>query len=144
MDYSGINRYTEEKVPTIALLTVLRDTRSLRPCGRPQLLTRDVRMGDRSFWAAFALWDRRDRVKKGLYYLPPCLRCATMTGSWCDGCDQPLCSICDNADAACPGCFPPARTPAEQAVVNRTMATARAYDQVLVNRMQATSSSQQQ
>ena len=70
-DYSAIDCETEAMVPTIALLITLRDKSAYRPCARPQLLTRQDRMADRSFWAHFALHDRKQRAALGYYYLPP-------------------------------------------------------------------------
>ena len=72
-DYSAISRDTEAKVPTIALIITLRDKSAYRPCARPQLLTRQDRMADRSLWAHFALHDRRQSSARGYYYSPPVL-----------------------------------------------------------------------
>ena len=97
-DHAAISRDTETKVPTIALIITLRDKSAYRPCARPHLLTRQGRMADRSFWAHFALHDRGQRTARGYYYLPPCLVCAQMTGSFCDDCSLPLCTTCEEEE----------------------------------------------
>ena len=65
--------------------------------------------------AAFFLDLRKEQIRafttgpQRLALTPPCSRCALPTGSWCDLCDRPLCSSCDDAGATpcCARCARP-------------------------------------
>ena len=94
-DYSAMNYDTESTVATVALILANRDRTAYRPCARPQMLSREVRIQSKSFWSHYALWDRKKRISQNLFYFPPCLVCATMTGSWCDECKMPYCTNCE-------------------------------------------------
>ena len=99
-----IIHFAESKVPTAALHYVvgLRP----RPWARLHVMSREYRMQDYQAWSAFALYERTTCLHKGRHYFPPCMCCATQTGGWCDGCSQPLCSVCEAAQEPCPTCCP--------------------------------------
>ena len=88
-------QYSELRVPTSLLTQTLRTLQNQRPFARPQLLARRDRLAERSFWVAFAIFERR--LAQRLYepYFPPCITCAVQTASWCDRCRGPICSACD-------------------------------------------------
>ena len=132
-DHEAINRWTEARVPTLALIVALNDKSACRPCARPQLLTRQDCMADRSFWAHFALHDRKQRSALGCYYFPPCLVCAQMTGSFCDDCSLPLCTTCEEEEQRCRGCCQPPMDPVTKAAHASALKQARIMDRLRLN-----------
>ena len=102
---AALNQFAEDKCPTGALVQSLRYFPP-RPIARPHLLSREDRLTDRYLWTVYAIEMRRERSRKAWAYFPPCLACATMTGSWCDHCDQSLCTQCEREEVRCPGCIP--------------------------------------
>ena len=75
-----------------------------RPVARAHLAEREDRETCIFLAAAFFLNVRRSQIEHGCITLtPPCDRCALPTGSWCDGCRQPLCKSCDQRYGCCGG-----------------------------------------
>ena len=102
---AALIQFAEEKCPTSVLVQSLRYF-SIRPIARPHLISREDRLTDRYLWTVYAIEMRRERSRKRWSYLPPCLACATMTGNWCDHCQQALCTQCERERVRCPGCIP--------------------------------------
>ena len=102
---AALIQFAEDRSPTSVLVESLRYF-SPRPIARAHLLSREDRLTDRYLWTVYAIEMRRGRSRKGWSYMPPCLACATMTGNWCDHCNQALCTQCEREEVRCPGCVP--------------------------------------
>ena len=100
-EVKAIRQFSERKVSTRSLVLAA----LLRVVARPEMITMQSRMEDRSLWAAFALYQRGRDLQEGRAFWPPCMVCARQTGCWCDDCDMPMCTSCDET-ADCPVCFP--------------------------------------
>ena len=94
-DRRGINRNAENQVPTAFLIRTMNNPQYRRPIGRALLASRATRVEDRAMWASYAFEYRRLCNHWSRYYLPPCLVCAQSTGSYCDDCDAPYCTMCE-------------------------------------------------
>ena len=119
----AIREFAEGKVPTHALILAALE----RVVARPEMITKQSRMVDKSLWAAFALYQRHRALQRGRAFWPPCMVCAMQTGCWCDQCEMPMCTSCDGT-AVCPVCFPVHRDAETKAAYERALSTARALD----------------
>ena len=123
----AIRQFAEGKVPMLSLVLAVLHAPNPRVVGRPSMITRQSRMEDKSHWAAFALYQRQDAMRRGCVFWPPCMVCATQTGCWCDGCQMPMCTVCDGI-AICPVCSPVHRDAETRAAYKGALSTARALD----------------
>ena len=90
-----------------------------RPFARPSMVEMGQPFTDWPLWAfgcfyklveqaQVAVQALNDSNDPGIYWgrlsLVGCIKCGTDTGSWCDECDMPLCTRCDDMDNWCPEC----------------------------------------
>ena len=74
------------------------------PIARPQLIaathTSTEIMQDRVLWVWAATWTLKHAIRADIipngYSLGICINCAMYTGCFCDDCDGPICSKCDD------------------------------------------------
>lgn len=80
-----------------------------RPVARPQLIEGDANLFvDKALWTWKAGATLLERIRSEHYaalFIPMCVQCCTVTGSWCDECGRAYCTHCEADDPTCCICL---------------------------------------